>query len=59
MMLCIMLLPYDWLIAELHEFAGVQVFLLKWTVSVHGSIKQGTTSKPSIGLLGFREILDN
>lgn len=33
MIVCIVLLSLDWLIEELHKLAGVQVFLLKWTMS--------------------------
>lgn len=29
-----MLLPHDWLIRLLHECANVQLFQMKWTVSV-------------------------
>lgn len=32
MTVCFVLLPRDWLIRQLHECSGVQVFLVKWAV---------------------------
>lgn len=34
MIACILLLPHDWVIVYLHEFAHVQVSPLNWLVSV-------------------------